>query len=113
MVGYGWQSSNEWLDITAAPVGEGAWCSSGSEEEFITEHYWGYTRQVNGSTIEYKVEHRPWRVWKIRPTSLAESVSNFYGSDFAHIPAGPPHSAFLADGSAVTVYRPTRLIPDL
>jgi hypothetical protein len=29
----------------------------GSEEEFITEHYWGYTRQRDGGTIEYRVEH--------------------------------------------------------
>ncbi len=28
-----------------------------SEESFITEHYWGYVRQRNGTSLEYRVEH--------------------------------------------------------
>ena len=35
-------------------------------EEFITEHYWGYTAQRNGGCTEYKVEHPRWNVWKAR-----------------------------------------------
>jgi hypothetical protein len=27
-----------------------------SEESFITEHYWGYARQRDGATVEYRVE---------------------------------------------------------
>ena len=54
----------------------------GSEAEFITEHDWGYNRQRNGDTLEYRVAHPPWRVWdaasapqatrfrcKVRPSS--------------------------------------------
>ena len=30
---------------------------AGSEAEFITEHYWGYTPQRDGGTVEYVVRH--------------------------------------------------------
>src|SRR5260370_2413435 len=36
--------------------------AAGSEEEFITEHYWGYVVQRSGCASEYGVEHPPWRV---------------------------------------------------
>ncbi len=36
--------------------------ASGSEEEFITEHYWGYT-QIKKKTSEYGVEHPRWEVY--------------------------------------------------
>jgi uncharacterized protein len=33
-----------------------------SEEEFITEHFWGYTKRSNTKTSEYGVEHPRWLV---------------------------------------------------
>ena len=33
-----------------------------SEAAFIAEHYWGYAVQMDGSTLEYQVEHPRWRV---------------------------------------------------
>jgi len=41
-----------------------------SEGEFITEHYWGYTRQRNGDTLEYQVEHPAWNVWEATTASF-------------------------------------------
>ena len=49
---------------------------SGSEETFITEHYWGYARQRDGSTVEYAVEHEPWRVWRCEAAVLACQVAS-------------------------------------
>ena len=82
---------------------------AGSEEEFITEHYWGYTRQRDGGTIEYRVEHPSWRVWQSERAAVTGDVEELYGHDFAKILTAPPDSAFLAEGSAVTVYRPERI----
>ena len=33
------------------------------EEEFITEHYWGYTKRGT-RTSEYEVEHPRWKMWR-------------------------------------------------
>jgi hypothetical protein len=76
---------------------------AGSEEEFITEHYFGYSLQRDGGTTEYRVEHPRWRVAKGASTELDCDVARLYGGAFVEPLAAQPASAFLADGSAVTV----------
>ena len=83
----------------------------GSLQEFIAEHYWGYTAQRDGGTIEYRVAHRPWRVAPATSASLRGDLVAAFGTTFAPVLAGTAHSAWLADGSPVTVFSPTRLTP--
>ena len=78
---------------------------SGSEEEFITEHYWGYTRRKDGSTLEYRVEHPRWRVWTAKDARLDCDTAQLYGGQFVDCLRSSPASAFLADGSEVTIFR--------
>jgi uncharacterized protein len=40
----------------------------GSQEEFITEHYWGYTA-CGERTSEYRVEHPRWKIWRPIPSN--------------------------------------------
>lgn len=78
----------------------------GSEAEFITEHYWGYGRRRDGGTLEYRVHHPPWRVWKaISSTYTSPPGSELYPSGFDEILATDPRSAFVTLGSEVIVYR--------
>jgi hypothetical protein len=79
-----------------------------SLEQFIAEHYWGYTAQRDGSTIEYQVEHPIWRVWTVTDATFDVDVAAEYGAAIAPLLAEPPGSVFLADGSAVRVSRPRR-----
>ena len=109
-VEYGWRSEGEWSGLGASPVGNGRSVVPSSQEEFITEHYWGYTRQRDGATIEYRVEHPSWRVWSVGAPEIAGNVAAVHGSALAPSLREPPVSAFLADGSAVTVYAPTRVV---
>jgi hypothetical protein len=76
----------------------------GSEAEFITEHYWGYA-DGSGRTLEYRVEHPPWRVWPAHDATLACDVATLYGPAFVHALTAPPRSAFLAEGSEIAVHR--------
>ena len=75
----------------------------GSLEEFITEHYWGYVRQRDGSTVEYEVEHPRWKVMPADASELRCDVAGLYGEAFVSALGPPAKSAFVADGSAVTV----------
>jgi uncharacterized protein YqjF (DUF2071 family) len=77
---------------------------TGSEEEFITEHYWGYTSRTGKSSGEYRVEHPRWRVWQVIRTELVCDAACLYGPGFAETLAARPRSTFLADGSPVAVY---------
>jgi uncharacterized protein YqjF (DUF2071 family) len=106
---YRWKSAGAWSGMRVSPVGRGAPAEPGSEEEFITEHYWGYTRQRDGSTVEYQVAHPRWRVWRVEDVRLLGDLEGVYGREFARVLSAPPSSAFLADGSAVVVGRPVRL----
>ena len=60
---YEWCLDNEWCNLRADAEGEPAMPAEGSLEQFITEHYWGYSAQRNGGSLEYHVTHVPWRVW--------------------------------------------------
>ena len=106
---FAWRAGDEWTRLAAQTVGSPRPLEPGSEAEFITEHYWGYTRQRDGSTIEYRVDHPRWNVWNADDARLEGDVSAVYGDAFARALEGPPRSAFVADGSPVTVFAPTRI----
>jgi len=106
---YEWRTEAGWQRVAATAEGAPAAPPAGSHEEFVTRHHWGYTRQPDGATVEYEVEHPPWRVWRGAAPVLEADVAGLYGVEFVSALAGPPLSALVADGSAVTVYRPRRI----
>jgi uncharacterized protein YqjF (DUF2071 family) len=108
-VRYGWRNAGRWEELSIEPELEPADAGPDSEERFITEHYWGYARQRDGGTVEYRVEHPPWSVWRARQASLDADVERLYGARFVSLLRGPPASAFLADGSTVAVHAGRRL----
>ena len=109
LVSYGWRTGSRWQELAATATGAPAIPSPESESTFITEHYWGYTRQRDGGTIEYEVAHPRWRVWAATDTVLDADVPRLYGSSFARALASRPVSSFIAEGSEITVYRPRRI----
>ena len=108
-VSYDWRTGASWQSLAATATGAPVVPAPGSEAAFITEHYWGYTRQRNGSTIEYEVTHPVWRVWAADNPLLAADVVDLYGAAFAAALGRPPVSASIAEGSAVAVYPPRRV----
>lgn len=108
-IAYGWRyGGNEFL-LVASVEGSAQTLEAGSEAEFITEHYWGCTRQRDGGTLEYEVEHPRWRVWTTPCVTFSGPAGLLYGSVFGEILSGPPRSAFVAEGSPVTVYAGCRI----
>lgn len=75
----------------------------GSEEEFITEHYWGYTKISNKRTSEYRVEHPRWDIYKTRDYSIDVDFADIYGQEFDFLKNEKPKSVFLAEGSEIKV----------
>jgi uncharacterized protein YqjF (DUF2071 family) len=108
-VAYEWRTGSRWQSVSATAIGEATLPPPLSEAAFITEHFWGYTRQRDGGTVEYEVSHPRWRVWTGTSPSLVADVPRLYGSSFARALAGQPASTFIAEGSEVTVFRPRRI----
>jgi len=104
-----WKSKNIWNTISLETVGNGEIPGEGSAEQFITEHYWGYAAQPAGGCVEYRVAHPSWRVWQARESAFDGDAEGLYGEDLAAVLRRKPASAFLAEGSAVSVMRGQRL----
>ena len=106
---YEWQERGTWTGFSVRTSGPSRPLEAGSEEEFITEHFWGYTRQRDGGTVEYEVKHPSWNVWRAEAPLVTGAVDLTYGPAFGAVLRGAPRSAFVADGSAISVHTPRRL----
>lgn len=75
---------------------------AGSLEEFITEHYFGYTQGKR--TNEYRVEHPPWRTLQVQDYKIDIDFAAVYGETWKNFTGMKPHSVLFAEGSEVSVY---------
>jgi uncharacterized protein YqjF (DUF2071 family) len=109
IVSYRWGHPSNWQRFTVETLPISEPIAPGSEEEFITEHYWGYTKRSDGSTSEYGVHHPSWQVYPIRSFSIETNFAALYGPVFASLNQQAPASVLLAEGSAVSVSTGRRL----
>lgn len=107
---YSWGSGATRCSISATTSSQSYLPAPGSPREFITEHYWGYAIR-SGRTIEYQVDHPQWQVREADDAQFSGDAARYYGPDFANLLSRPPYSAFLVEGSAVTVFNGTPLTP--
>jgi len=110
-VAYNWKKKNQDLNlmwVKANPVLKDI--VSGSEEEFIFEHYYGYNKLNETTTVEYSLAHPRWQVYPVTDYQLHCNVEKLYGASFVpFIQNVQPVSIFLAKGSDVQVKMPKKL----
>lgn len=100
---YQWRQKGRWEGLEVKYRGEPFLAPAEAEENFIAEHYWGCARQRDQRTVEYQVEHPPWRVWRATEAKLEADTASLYGADFAAALRGQPSTAFVAEGSPIVV----------
>ncbi|HEY4336846.1 MAG TPA: DUF2071 domain-containing protein [Puia sp.] len=100
---YHWRFKGRWqgISLKANPVAREL--VAGSQEEFITEHFWGYAAHGR-QTVEYQVEHPRWQVYSVGEYHIDCQFGKLYGAAFAGLENRKPQSVFLAEGSAINVY---------
>jgi len=101
-VEYGWQLNGAWCRLYAQTSAGPTQAAEGSLEQFITEHYWGYSAR-RGDALEYHVSHAPWNVWKSSAAGFEGDAGGLYGLELGKVLERRPDSAFIADGSPVIV----------
>jgi uncharacterized protein YqjF (DUF2071 family) len=106
---YAWRAGSTRCCMRVETEGNGLMPQEGSLGQFITEHYWGYAARGSKGSLEYEVRHPRWTVRNAKTAQFSGDAARFYGHEFAKVLAGSPDSAFLADGSAVTVFRGCRI----
>lgn len=100
---YEWKYDNQWQsfminsELSPSPI------PSDSEVEFITEHYWGYTKVNASTTFEYEVTHPKWRQFKVNDYNIEVDFGLVYGPAFELLNQAKPTSVLLAEGSKITV----------
>jgi len=100
---YQWRVAGRWCKLSAQAQGTLSHPAEGSMEQFITEHYWGYSAQRAGGSLEYHVAHPPWQVWSAATAEFGGDASALYGAALGSVLQRRPDSAFIAPGSPVTV----------
>jgi uncharacterized protein len=108
-VEYYWKVNNQWDFIKAIADQQAKTYAEGTEENFITEHYWGYTSLRNNGTGEYQVAHPQWRIHSVHSYEISCSTEALYGKPFVETMQQPPRSVFLAEGSDISVMKGARL----
>src|SRR5947208_2670546 len=79
---YAWKTSAGWESLALTAVGALMLPNAATEYAFVSEHHWGYTRQRDGSTLEYRVEHPPWRGWVAAEAAVSGDMAALHGSAF-------------------------------
>jgi uncharacterized protein len=109
-VEFHWKVRGHWCRLWAQVEGVPEHPPDGSFQQFITEHYWGYSAQPAGGCIEYHVSHVPWQVWTTEAAGFAGDASALYGRELGTLLQRPPDTAFVADGSPVIVSKGNRIL---
>lgn len=102
-VNYQWKINHRWNHLGVTAMKESVPMLAGSIEEFIFEHYYGYTKVSGHATQEYQVKHPRWQVNKVRDYSIDCDFRSVYGDDFAFLNQQNPDSVFMAEGSGVVI----------
>ncbi len=100
---YQWKTGDKWNSISLETKKEYKEIELNSEAEFITEHYFGYTKYNDNVTFEYEVKHPRWEQLQVTNYNLDVDFKRNYGADFEVLQNAKPISVFLAKGSNVTV----------
>lgn len=107
-VEYGWKKG-EWNSLKVVADKTPVDIKPYSEEEFITEHFWGYTKLNAFRTSEYEVAHPRWQIYPIRDFEVDVDFGKVYGGDFAFLKDEKPVSVYLAEGSEIQVKQGARI----
>lgn len=100
-VKYAWKDKS-WHSIQITAEKSALPMENDSEFEFITEHYYGFTKRQN-KTSEYEVCHPKWDHYPVKEYHLDIDFKGLYGKDFGFLNGQTPISVMLAEGSEIEV----------
>jgi uncharacterized protein YqjF (DUF2071 family) len=102
-VKFDWLLNNKWNHILVETDTISTAMRRNSFEEFIYEHYYGYTKVNESATEEYHLQHPSWQVQKVLNYNINCDFSAMYGYAFSILYETKPAAVFLAKGSSVKV----------
>lgn len=101
-ISYQWKTKNNWNSIAVEAKDIQVDMTPNSEIEFIAEHYWGYSKNNNGTNV-YEVKHPSWKYYPVISSEIQVNFAETYGARFARMSEVNPVSVFLLEGSEISV----------
>lgn len=101
LIRYSWKDKS-WHSIEIKAETNAQPMEENSEFEFITEHYWGFTKKED-KTSEYEVCHPKWDCYQVKEHQLDIDFHKIYGKEFECLNDQIPISVMLAEGSEIEV----------
>jgi uncharacterized protein len=113
LIEYYWKKKDRWnaIQVEADTVAKSM--KPGSVEEFIFEHYHGFTKISDTCSETYEVVHPRWSIFDIKHFKVDCDFHAMYGASFAHLSAQVPDSVMLAKGSDISVNFKREKVKDL
>lgn len=100
---YQWPVKKNWNRIYVESETISKPMAKGSLEEFIYEHYYGYTAVNEIETVEYKIQHPSWKINHVLHSDIQCDFKSMYGNAFEILNQIQPDSVFIAEGSAIEI----------
>ncbi len=100
---YEWQMNNSWNYLKVNAGTQQRTIEEGTIEEFIFEHYYGYTKVSDVVTEEYQVAHARWMTNTVSSTEISCDFETMYGKAFTGLSLQQPSSVLLAEGSDIAI----------
>lgn len=98
-----WKANKKWNSIYVENSKDSKKITDGSFEQFIYEHYYGYTKIDADKTEEYKLQHPSWNTHKVLDYKIDCDFEAMYGKAFSVLNTKKPEAVFIAKGSSVKV----------
>jgi uncharacterized protein len=103
LITYSWKRKKNWNNITVNASNTKEKMQKDSIEEFIFEHYFGYTKVSEADTIEYYIQHPSWQINQVKNFEISCNFEEMYGKDFGFLSHQKPENVMLAEGSSIAV----------
>ncbi|MFN5596399.1 MAG: DUF2071 domain-containing protein, partial [Bacteroidota bacterium] len=103
LIQYDWKMGQTWNHLEVKAITSQREMDRGSLEEFIFEHYFGYTRIDENRSQEYRINHPRWMVNDVLEAFVDCDFAAMYGKAFAQLSTTAPKSVIIAEGSAISV----------
>ena len=100
---YLWKIDKKWNSISVIAVAEKKPMAKESFEEFIFEHYYGYSMINKSTSEEYKIEHARWKINDVVQYNINCDFEKMYGKEFKFLNTHNPKNVILAEGSSIAV----------
>ena len=103
VISYALREKGKWMQLEATTAIGAKSFPEGGKTEFITQHYWGYSKKTENRSFEYEVRHPKWKEYEVKDYNIQIDFESLYGNRFSFLNQKQPDSVQVMEGSPITI----------